>query len=52
MNGTITYGCLIGFACAMATPVFAGEQKVALMLGGKSCEAYLGDVASLLGYAV
>jgi periplasmic mercuric ion binding protein len=32
----------------MATPVFAGEQKVTLMLGGKFCEAYLGDVEAAL----
>ncbi|THI88237.1 MAG: cation transporter [Nitrospira sp. CG24A] len=44
MNRIITFGCLIGFACAMATPVFAGEQKIIMMLGGKFCEAYLGDV--------
>ena len=48
MNTIIKYGCLIGFACAMATPVFAGEQKVTLMLGGKFCEAYLGDVEAAL----
>jgi copper chaperone CopZ len=48
VNRTITYGCLIGFACAMTTPVFAGEQKVTLMLCGKSCEAYLGDVEGAL----
>ena len=28
MNTFIKFGCLIGFACAMATPVFAGEEKV------------------------
>ena len=44
----VTFGCLIGFACAMATPAFAGEQKVMLMLGGKFCEAYLGDVEAAL----
>ena len=44
----IKFGCLIGFACAIATPVFAGEQKVTLMLGGKFCEAYLGDVEAAL----
>jgi hypothetical protein len=44
MNCIIKFGCLIGFACAMATPVFAGEQKIIVMLGGKFCEAYLGDV--------
>lgn len=48
MNSLIKVGCLIGFACAMATPVFAGEQKVTLMLGGKFCEAYLGDVEAVL----
>jgi len=31
----------------MATPAFAGEQKVFVMLGGKFCEAYLGDVGRL-----
>ncbi len=40
----VKFGCLIGFVCAMATPAFAGEEKVMLMLGGKFCEAYLGDV--------
>ncbi len=48
MNTIIKVGCLIGFACAMATPVFAGEQKIVLMLGGKFCEAYLGDVEAAL----
>ena len=28
----------------MATPVFVGEQKILVMLGGKFCEAYLGNV--------
>ena len=44
MNTFIKFGCLIGFVCAMATPVFAGEEKVMLMLGGKYCDAYLGNV--------
>lgn len=48
MNTFIKLGCLIGFACAMATPVFAGDEKVTLMLGGKFCEAYLGDVRDAL----
>ena len=48
MNTFIKFGCLIGFACAMATPAFAGEQKIILMLGGKFCEAYLGDVEAAL----
>ncbi|TKB64937.1 MAG: hypothetical protein E8D47_09585 [Nitrospira sp.] len=48
MNTIIKCCCLIGFACAMATPVFAGEQQVMLMLGGKFCETYLGDVEASL----
>ena len=48
MHSIIKFGCVIGFACTMATPVFAGEEKVTLMLGGKFCEAYLGDVAAAL----
>lgn len=48
MNAIIKVGCLIGLACAMATPVFAGEQQIVLMLGGKFCEAYLGDVEAAL----
>ena len=48
MNTFIKFGCLIGFACTMATPVFAGEEKVMLMLGGKYCDAYLGNVQDAL----
>ena len=48
MKRFVQLGCLIGFAYAMATPVFAGEEKVTLMLGGKFCEAYLGDVEAAL----
>ena len=44
MKTIIKVGCLIGFACAMATPAFAGEQKIVLMLSGKYCDAYWGDV--------
>ena len=44
MRIIVTFGWLIGFACAMATPALAGQQKVMLMLGGKFCEAYPGDV--------
>lgn len=40
--------CIIKFGCAMATPVFAGKQKILLMLGGKFCETYLGDVDAAL----
>jgi len=39
MKTFITLGCLIGFACAMAMPVFADEETVTLMLGGKYCDA-------------
>jgi copper chaperone CopZ len=48
MNTFIKFACLIGFAYATVTPVFAGEQKVTLMIGGKFCEAYLGDVEAAL----
>jgi mercuric ion binding protein len=48
MNTIIKIGCLIGLFCAMATPVFAADQKIMLMLGGKYCEAYLGDVEAAL----
>jgi mercuric ion binding protein len=48
MNTIIKAGCLLGFVCALATPVFAGEEKVMVMLGGKFCEAYLGDVEATL----
>ena len=48
MNTIIKYGCLIGFACAMATPIFAGDQKIILMLGGRFCDAYFGDVTAVL----
>jgi hypothetical protein len=47
MHSILKFSCLIGFACAMETPAFAGEQKVVVMLGGKFCEAYLGDVGRL-----
>ena len=48
MKTFIKLGCLIGLVCAMATPIFAGEEKIMLMLGGKFCEAYLGDVEAAL----
>ena len=49
MKTFIKLGFLIGLVCAMAMPVFAGEEKVMLMLGGRFCEAYLGDVEQALG---
>lgn len=48
MKTFIKLGCLIGLVCAMATPVFAGEEKVMLMLSGKYCDAYLGNVQDAL----
>jgi copper chaperone CopZ len=48
MKRFVILGCLIGFACAMATPAFAGEQKVMLMLGGKYCDVYMGNVQDAL----
>jgi hypothetical protein len=35
----------------MATPAFASEQKITLMLGGKFCEAYLGEVEAAVNGA-
>jgi copper chaperone CopZ len=32
----------------MTTPAFSAEEKVTLMLGGKFCDAYLGDVRDAL----
>ena len=48
MKTYIKLGCLIGFICAMVTPVFAGEEKIMLMLGGRFCDAYLGNVQDAL----
>lgn len=48
MNSIVKFGCLIGFACAMAMPVIAGEQYIMSMLGGKFCEAYFGNVEAAL----
>lgn len=35
-------------AALLALPVQAAEQKVTLMLGGKFCDSYLGDVSDAL----
>lgn len=48
MKTFIKLGVLIGFMCALAAPVFAGEEKVMLMLGGKYCDTYLGNVQDAL----
>lgn len=44
-------GALIGMVMIVGAgpgTAFAGEQKVTLMLGGKFCDAYLGDVSDAL----
>ena len=48
MKTFITLGCLIGCVCAMAIPAFAGEETITLMLGGKFCDGYVGDVEHAL----
>lgn len=48
MKTCIKVGCVIGFMCAVAIPAFAGEEKVTLMLGGKFCDGYVGDVEHAL----
>jgi len=44
----IAVGCLIGCVCAMAIPAFAGGETITLMLGGKFCDGYVGDVEHAL----
>jgi copper chaperone CopZ len=48
MNSVIKYSCLIGIMYAMATPAWSADEKVMLMLGGKFCDAYLGEVREAL----
>ncbi|MDO8356754.1 MAG: cation transporter [Nitrospirota bacterium] len=48
MKTFITLGCLIGCVCAMAIPAFAGDETITLMLGGKFCDGYVGDVEHAL----
>lgn len=50
MHTTRTAVWLVGIALVAATSMFAhaADQKVTLMLGGKFCDAYLGDVESAL----
>lgn len=48
MKSIVMCACLLGFVCLIATPSFAADQKVVLMIGGKFCEAYLGDVDTAL----
>lgn len=39
---------MVAVAGLLALPAQATEQKVTLMLGGKFCESYLGDVSDAL----
>jgi mercuric ion binding protein len=39
---------VIALAGIALSPVMAAEQKVTLMLGGKSCDLYLGEVSDTL----
>jgi copper chaperone CopZ len=48
MKTFIKLGVLIGFMCAITTPAISAEENVTLMLGGKYCDAYLGDVEHAL----
>ena len=48
MKTFIKLGVLIGFICAITTPAFSADEKVMIMLGGKYCDAYLGNVQDAL----
>lgn len=48
MRTFIKLGVLIGFMCAITTPAISAEENVMLMLGGKYCDAYLGNVRDAL----
>jgi copper chaperone CopZ len=48
MKTFIKLGVLIGLLCAIATPAISAEEKVMIMLGGKYCDAYLGNVQDAL----
>lgn len=47
-NPTLTFTAVIVLAGANLSPALAAEQKVTLMLGGKFCDAYLGEVSEAL----
>ena len=47
-NPTLTFTAVIVLAGANLAPALAAEQKVTLMLGGKFCDAYLGEVSEAL----
>ena len=48
MKQTTKWIVLIGTLLSWCGAGFAAEQKIALMLGGQYCEAYLGDVEAAL----
>jgi copper chaperone CopZ len=48
MKTFIKFGVLIGFICAITTPAVSADEKVMIMLGGKYCDAYLGNVQDAL----
>ncbi|MBI3603072.1 MAG: hypothetical protein HY205_01295 [Nitrospirae bacterium] len=43
----ITFG-LVCSVFVLSVPAFAAEQKTTLMLGGKFCDSYLGEVQTAL----
>jgi hypothetical protein len=45
---TLTITAMMMLAETALSPVMAAEQKVTLMLGGKFCDAYLGEVSDAL----
>jgi hypothetical protein len=47
-NPTLSLIIAIVLAGASMSPAFGAQQKVTLMLGGKFCDAYLGDVSDPL----
>ena len=47
-NPTLSVVAVIVLAGASMSPALAAEQKVTLMLGGKFCDAYLGEVSDAL----
>jgi mercuric ion binding protein len=48
MKTFIKLGVLIGFMCAITTPAFSADEKVMIMLGGRYCDTYLGNVRDAL----
>jgi periplasmic mercuric ion binding protein len=48
MNALRTFVLAVVAVVTLEMSAFAAEQKVTLMLGGKFCDSYLGDVESAL----